>query len=153
MYNCLTTAPARRPHHESIHPLGPIQPLSFLDPHRGAARRPRSLLGAWKYSAIRGAEAASANQPEPTETVAAAVATARPHQETASAIGTVLAPRSITLRNEVTGTVHFVSLQPGQVVNAGAVLVALDVSVETAELRAQEAQARLAQTSFERVER
>lgn len=110
-------------------------------------------LGAWKYSAVRGAEAASANQPEPTETVAAAVATARPHQETASAIGTVLAPRSITLRNEVTGTVHFASLQPGQVVNAGAVLVALDVSVETAELRAQEAQARLAQTSYERVDR
>lgn len=111
------------------------------------------LLGAWKYNAVRSAEAASANQPEPTETVAAAVATARPHQESASAIGTVLAPRSITLRNEVAGTVHFVSLQPGQIVNAGAVLVALDVSVETAELRAQEAQARLAQTSLERVDR
>jgi len=111
------------------------------------------LLGAWKYTALRNAEAASANQPEPTETVAAAVATARPHQETATAIGTVIAPQSITLRNEVPGTVHFVGLQPGQIVNAGAVLVALDVSVETAELRAQEAQARLAQTSFERVER
>jgi membrane fusion protein (multidrug efflux system) len=111
------------------------------------------LLGAWKYNAVRSAEAASANQPEPTETVAAAVAAARPHQESASAIGTVLAPQSITLRNEVAGTVHFVSLQPGQVVSAGAVLVALDVSVETAELRAQEAQARLAQTSLERVDR
>jgi membrane fusion protein (multidrug efflux system) len=111
------------------------------------------LLGAWKYNAVRSAEAASANQPEPTETVAAAVAVARPHQESASAIGTVLAPRSITLRNEVAGTVHFVSLQPGQVVNAGEVLVALDVSVESAELRAQEAQARLAQTSLERVDR
>ena len=111
------------------------------------------LLGAWKYSSIRGAEAASANQPEPTETVAAATASARPHQETATAIGTVLAPRSITLRNEVPGTVRSVGLRPGQVVEAGAVLVALDVSVETAELRAQEAQARLAQTSLERVER
>jgi len=111
------------------------------------------LLGAWKYSALRSAEAASANQPEPTETVAAAVATARPHQETATAIGTVIAPQSITLRNEVPGTVHFVGLQSGQIVNAGAVLVALDVSVETAELRAQEAQARLAQTSLERVDR
>src|SRR5687768_8628444 len=111
------------------------------------------LLGAWKYSSIRGAEAASANQPEPTETVAAATAAARPHQEIATAIGTVLAPRSITLRNEVPGTVRSVGLRPGQVVNAGAVLVALDVSVETAELRAQEAQARLTQTSFERVER
>src|SRR4051812_15661312 len=111
------------------------------------------LLGAWKYNAIRSAEAASAHQPEPTETVAAAVATARPHQEIATAIGTVIAPQSITLRNEVPGTVHFVGLQPGQVVNAGAVLVALDVSVETAELHAQEAQARLAGTSLERLER
>ena len=111
------------------------------------------LLGAWKYNAVRDAEAASAHQPEPTETVAAAVASARPHQETATAIGTVIAPQSITLRNEVPGTVHFVGLQPGRVVNAGAVLVALDVSVEAAELRAQEAQARLAQTSLERVDR
>ena len=110
-------------------------------------------LGAWKYSAIRSANAASANQPEPTETVAAAIATARPHQETATAIGTVLAPRSITLRNEVPGTVHYANLRPGQIVGAGSVLVALDVSVETAELHAQEAQARLAQTSLERLER
>ena len=95
------------------------------------------LLGAWKYSGLRGAEAAAANQPGPTETVAAATAAARPHQETATAIGTVLAPRSITLRNEVPGTVRSVGLRPGQVVEAGAVLVALDVSVETAELRAQ----------------
>lgn len=111
------------------------------------------LLSAWKYTSLRSAEAASANQPEPIETVAAAVATARPHQESASAIGTVLAPRSIALRNEVAGTVRFAGLQPGQVVQAGALLVALDVSVETAELRAQEAQARLAQTSLERVDR
>jgi membrane fusion protein, multidrug efflux system len=110
-------------------------------------------LGAWKYSAVRSANAASANQAEPMETVAAAVATARPHQETATAIGTVLAPRSITLRNEVPGTVRYASLRPGQIVEAGSVLVALDVSVETAELHAQEAQARLAQTSLDRLER
>jgi len=112
-----------------------------------------ALLGAWKYSSVRSANAAAANQMEPMETVAAAVAAARPHQASATAIGTVLASRSITLRNEVPGTVHFVGLQPGQLVNAGAVLVALDVSVETAELRAQEAQARLAQTNLDRVER
>ena len=110
-------------------------------------------LGAWKYNSVRGAEAASASQPEPTETVAAALAAARPHQESATSIGTVLANRSITLRNEVPGTVRHVGLRPGQIVDAGAVLVALDVSVETAELRAQEAQARLAQTSLDRVER
>lgn len=127
----------------------PLRSLALVGGLLAAA----TALGAWKYSAIRAAEAASANQAEPTETVAAAVAAARPHQESATAIGTVIAPRSITLRNEVPGTVRDVRLQPGQVVNAGAVLVALDVSVETAELRGQEAQARLAQTSLERVER
>jgi membrane fusion protein, multidrug efflux system len=111
------------------------------------------VLSGWKYTSLRHAEAASANQPEPTETVAAAVAAARPHQEVASAIGTVLAPRSIALRNEVAGTVRSAGLHPGQIVNAGDLLVALDVSVESAELRAQEAQARLAQTSLERVDR
>jgi len=110
-------------------------------------------LGAWKYSAIRSVEAASANQPEQIETVAAGTARATSHQETATAIGTVLAPRSITLRNEVPGTVRYVSLRPGQIVEPGAVLVALDVSVETAELHAQEAQAKLAGTSLERLER
>lgn len=130
-------------------PVGRLRSFALI----GALLAAAILLGAWKYNAVRSAEAASSNQPEPTETVAAAVAVARPHQESASAIGTVLAPRSITLRNEVAGTVHFVSLQPGRVVNAGEVLVALDVSVESAELRAQEAQARLAQTSLERVDR
>jgi len=110
-------------------------------------------LGAWKVSALRSAEAASASQPEQIETVAAAVASSRPHQETATAIGTVIAPRSITLRNEVPGTVRYAALRPGQIVEAGAVLVALDVSVESAELHAQDAQAKLAQTSLERLER
>ena len=49
-------------------------------------------LGAWKYSAIRSADAASANQPEPMETVAAAVSVARAHQETATAIGSFAPP-------------------------------------------------------------
>src|SRR5690348_3655863 len=75
-------------------------------------------LGAWKVSALHSADAASANQPEPTETVAAAIASARPHQETATAIGTVIAPRSITLRNEVPGTVRYAALRPGQIVEA-----------------------------------
>ncbi len=40
------------------------------------------------------------------------------------------------------------SADPGQIVEAGTVLVALDVSVEEAELRAQEAQAALAETTL-----
>lgn len=111
------------------------------------------ILAVWKHSSIEAAEAQSANQPEPMEMVTAAVATAREHRETTTSIGTVLALRSVELRNELPGTVRQVSLRPGQIVEAGTVLVALDVSVEQAELKALEAQAALAETVLGRVQR
>jgi membrane fusion protein (multidrug efflux system) len=110
-------------------------------------------LTAWKSTAIRAADAAAASQPEPVETVTTAIAVERPYYETTTSIGTVLALRSITLRNEVAGLVRSVSLVPGDVVEAGALLVALDVSVEGAELAALEAQASLAETTLDRRER
>ena len=84
------------------------------------------------------------------ESVTVAVAKEIEHRQTTTSIGTVLALRSITLRNELPGTVRQVRLTPGQVVDAGMVLVALDVSVEEAELKAQEAQAALARTVLDR---
>ena len=110
-------------------------------------------LAVWKHSSIEAAEAQSANQPEPMEMVTAAVASAREHRETTTSIGTVLALRSVELRNELPGTVRQVSLFPGQIVEAGTVLVALDVSVEHAELKALEAQAALTETVLARVQR
>jgi membrane fusion protein (multidrug efflux system) len=109
-------------------------------------------LAAWKYTGIRKEDAASANQPEPTESVTAAVASKRDYNATTTSVGTVLALRSITLRNELPGTVHQVRLVPGQIVERGALLVALDVSVEQAELEAEQAQAALAQTTLKRVQ-
>jgi membrane fusion protein (multidrug efflux system) len=110
-------------------------------------------LATWKYSSIRTASAASANQPEPVESVTVAVAKESEHRQAVTAIGTVLSLRSVTLRNELAGTVRKVMLRPGEIVEAGAVLVALDVSVEEADLRAQQAQAELAKTSLARLER
>ena len=107
-------------------------------------------LAVWKYTSIQGTHAASANQPEPMESVTVAIAKEVEHHQTTTSIGTVLALRSITLRNELPGTVRYVSLTPGQVVDAGMVLVALDVSVEEAELKAQVAQALLAETVLDR---
>jgi len=101
-------------------------------------------IAMWKH-------AATASQAEPMETVMAAVAKPLEHRQTATAIGTVLALRSITLRNELAGTVQIVMLTPGQIVEPGAVLVKLDVSVEQAELKAQEAQAALARTTLRRM--
>ena len=110
-------------------------------------------LAAWKLASIQAAEAESARQPEPVESVVAALARQLEHRETATSIGTVVALRSITLRNELPGTVRHVGLVPGEIVEAGKVLVALDVSVEQAELEALQAQAGLAETLLERTRR
>ena len=109
-------------------------------------------LAFWKISALKASEAAAANQPEPMEAATAAVASSRAYRPTTTSVGTVLATRSITLENEVAGTVRRVALTPGQIVEPGQLLVALDVSVEEAELEAQKAQAALAQTTLSRLE-
>lgn len=110
-------------------------------------------LAAWKMHVVSLGMEAAAQQPEPVETISAVLAVPREHARMTSAIGTVVAMRSITLRNEVPGTVRQVALVPGQIVEAGTVLVALDVSVEEAELAALEAQAALAATSLERTKK
>jgi membrane fusion protein (multidrug efflux system) len=111
------------------------------------------VLAGWKYATALEASAAAANQPEPVETVTAALAVARPYRQTTTSIGTLLALRSVTLRNELAGTVRYVRLGAGEIVEQGTVLVALDVSVEEAELKALEAQAALARTLLQRTER
>lgn len=107
-------------------------------------------LAAWKYESFQDQHTASMTQPEPMESVTIATARALDHRPTTTSIGTVLALRSITLKNELPGTVREVRLIPGQIVEAGTLLVALDVSVEEAERRAQEAQAALAKTVLHR---
>jgi membrane fusion protein, multidrug efflux system len=109
-------------------------------------------LIAWKRASVRRADAAAASQPEPIESVTSAVARERSYRPTTTSVGTILALNSITLRNELAGTVRQVALVPGQVVDAGTVLVGLDVSVEEAELQAEQAQADLAATSLARLE-
>lgn len=119
----------------------------------GALAATATGLALWKSSANRAAAAAAASQPEPVESVASALARALQHRGAASAIGTVHALRSVQLRNEVAGTVREVALTPGAVVEAGTVLVALDVAVEQADLKAQQAQAALAQSMLDRAQR
>jgi membrane fusion protein (multidrug efflux system) len=112
-----------------------------------------TALASWKHSSLEQAESAAQSQPEPAEAVAVAIAREREHSPTTTAIGTVVATRSISVRNELPGTVRTVDLMPGRIVEPGTVLVALDVSVETAELQALQAQADLAQTQYERMQR
>jgi membrane fusion protein (multidrug efflux system) len=108
-------------------------------------------LAAWKQASLEDANAAAAQQPEPVESVEVAIAKEREHRPSATAIGTVVATQSISVRNELPGTVRRVALIPGQIVEAGTVLVGLDVSVEQADLKALQAQATLADTQYARV--
>jgi membrane fusion protein, multidrug efflux system len=109
-----------------------------------------ALLAGWKQQRRADDAAAASNQPEPVEAITQAIATRRDHRQTTTAIGTVLALRSIALRNEFPGTVQTASLEPGAIVEAGQVLVALDVSVEQAELAALQATAVLAEANLRR---
>jgi membrane fusion protein (multidrug efflux system) len=110
------------------------------------------FLAGWKQGLTKEAAAAAAKQPEPVERVTFAKAAAHEYHATTTAIGTVLALRSIMLQSEVPGTVARASLKPGEVVEAGTVLVQLDTSVEQAELQALDAQARLSKTMLGRRE-
>jgi len=109
-------------------------------------------LASWKAGSHAAAAAAAAAQPEFVEAVAAATAVARTHVRSTTTIGTVHALRSITLSNEMPGTVREVALVPGAIVEQGAVLVAFDVAVEEAELRAHEAEVRQAELLLGRTE-
>ena len=110
-------------------------------------------LAAWKRSALADADAAAGSRPEPTESITIATAETREHQRTTTSVGTVVALRSITLRNELAGKVVDVRLEAGHVVEEGALLVAFDVSVEQAELKAEQAAVALAESMLARVER
>jgi membrane fusion protein (multidrug efflux system) len=110
-------------------------------------------LAAWKFTSLKAASAAAANQPEPMELVTTALPREVEHAPTSTSIGTVLALQSITLQNELAGTVSEVRFTPGQIVEKGAVLLTLDASVERAELEAQQAEANLAKTTLDRLKR
>src|SRR5256884_9126683 len=62
-------------------------------------------LVAWKRASARRADAAAARQPEPVESITLAVARERQYRPTTTSVGTILALNSITLRNELAGTV------------------------------------------------
>jgi len=108
-------------------------------------------LWSFKERSTLEAMSAAAAVPEPTESVRAVAAESVEYRRSTVAIGTVLALRSITLRNDLPGTVAEVRLESGRIVEAGEVLIALDVSVETAELEAQEAEIAAARSALQRL--
>ena len=109
-------------------------------------------LGLYKHNEFRAAQAAAQASPEPMEAVS--IVRARQGEWSAStrAIGTVVALRQLEIRNEIAGTVAEMGFASGDIVEAGQLLVQLDVRQERASLAAVEAEARLAKLTLDRRE-
>ncbi len=106
-------------------------------------------LAFYKYRSIMVASQ-QGPPPEMPEAVSIQAAVAVSFSPRVTAIGTVHAPRSITLRNEIAGQVVDVPMRAGGVVEQGQTLVVLDRSVEEAQLQSAKAHQRMARSMLER---
>lgn len=84
------------------------------------------------------------------ETVTAYAVEPLSFRQSASAVGTVVAPRWITLRNEVAGAVSRITLESGAVVNQGDLMLELDKNVEQASLESAEARCKITESTYKR---
>lgn len=107
-------------------------------------------LAFYKYGQLQAAMSAEP-PPEMPTSVTAATAQEISFRRHTTMIGTVLAPRSIVLSNEIAGTVAAIHFEPGQSVEPGQVLVELDISVERAQLDAAKARRTIAESAYRRI--
>jgi len=107
-------------------------------------------LAFYKYSQLQAAMNMGAPPEQPTR-VNAVPAQEITFRQSTTMIGTVLAPRSILLSNEIAGTVSAVHFEPGQIVEQDQILVELDTSVERAQLDAAKARRTIANSAYQRI--
>lgn len=104
-------------------------------------------LARWKYLQL----SAPVSQPSETpEMVKIEIAGPVQTQSKATAVGTVLAPRSIQLRTEMVGVIASVEFKPGQIVEEAQELLKLDSSVERAQLASAVALQQIADSTYRR---
>ena len=115
-----------------------------------------SVLGvgfgiAWlKYMQI---VAAMSAPPPPEAPVAVKLGKAVPCsiRQSTTSVGTIMAPRSITIRTETSGLVSRIGIESGGLVKEGSVILELDASVEKAQLESAKARQKIAASTFERL--
>ena len=83
--------------------------------------------------------AQSAQAAAPPESVATSAVSETTLSPTLDAVGSVVSYQGVTLNAEITGTIRRIAFDSGASVQAGAVLVELDTSVERAQLEAASA--------------
>lgn len=91
------------------------------------------------------------NAPIPPATVSSAQAEMAEWSTQLHGVGTVVADQSIAVSAEVSGRVTRIGFKSGDVVEAGAVLVELDPTLDAAELQNLETQLELARKDYDRV--
>ncbi len=108
-------------------------------------------LAAFKVMQIRAAIAFGESFPEPSQTVEATQVEKTTVQSRITTIATVVAPQTIDLRNELEGRIAHINFTSGSTVKAGEVLLQLDITEESARLKAAQARARLSELDLKRV--
>ncbi|MFO0872541.1 MAG: efflux RND transporter periplasmic adaptor subunit [Phycisphaerales bacterium] len=108
-----------------------------------------AIGGGLGYSKWRSIVRAAANDQhfEPPQAIDLAVAHEVPWQRTADLVGTVVAERSVTVSNELAGTIKEVRFDSGSIVEPGDVLLTLDDSSDRADLAAAQASVRVARAN------
>lgn len=107
-------------------------------------------LAYYKYSQIQAGIAFAAAYPEQVIAVESVIATRETWQPTTSVTAQVVATRSVTLSNELPGTITAVGFRSGEQVQSGQILVLLDTSEEQAQLAAARADAEIARLELSR---
>ena len=108
-----------------------------------------ALVGT-KLEQFRAMGEAGANMVPPPQVVTSATARMDAWEDTIASTGSLVAVQGVTVRAEVPGRIVRLAFESGDEVEVGNTLVELDVSTETAELRAAEAAAALARADLER---
>ncbi|MCU0707138.1 MAG: efflux RND transporter periplasmic adaptor subunit [Pirellula sp.] len=96
---------------------------------------------------------AKKNQPPPpevVESVGIVNVEETEFQLSTTTIGTIVAPKWMTLRTEASGRVTAVHIESGELVKEGQILIELDSSVETASRKAAEAKLQMATSALKR---
>lgn len=113
-----------------------------------------AAVGYFAYTANRSPSSAPAASAAAPGAFAMAVEVARvkanDFSDEASAVGTLKSSESVMLRPETAGRVAAINFRDGAIVAKGSVLVALDASIQTAELQQARANLALAQSNFQR---
>ncbi|MEE4299848.1 MAG: efflux RND transporter periplasmic adaptor subunit [Pseudomonadales bacterium] len=110
-------------------------------------------LGWYKYSQIRAAIAQGAAFPETVEAVEAFTVPEDRYRPSTRVPADVVAVRSVEVRTELEGRIVEVGFAPGARVDAGQLLLRLDISEERAQLAAARAEQEIARLALERAEK